>query len=195
MPGLFIVLDGPDASGTSTHTELLAERLKSMGKDVLLTSEPTDGPIGKKIRGYLRSGNIDPLNLQILFTQDREWHVTNVIQPALDAGKIVVCDRYWYSTIIYAEAQGLYAPELKEVNSKFIQPSLIFFTLPPIAVSLERMTSRATKEVFEKENIQRTIHDGYEQMAHADSSIYVIDTSGGKEDVSAQILDIVSKKL
>ena len=192
---LFIVLDGPDATGTTTHAKLLAERLEKEGRDVLQTSEPTDGPIGIKIRDYLKSGAIDPLELQMLFTSDREWHVQNVIEPALADGKIVVCDRYWHSTTVYAEAQNIDATELKKINMKFIQPDCVFFTLPPIGISLTRMAKREEKEVFEREELQRTIHDGYRRMAKEHPGIHMIDTSGTKEEVSAQIAEIVEARL
>ncbi len=202
MTPLFIVLDGPDASGTSTHAELLAERLRSEGHEVLLTAEPTDGPMGKKIRDFLRAPQagmpalqLDPMELQLLFTADREWHVKNVIAPALNAGKIVICDRYWHSTIIYAEAHGLDSTKLKKMNNKFIQPDVVIFTLPPVEVSLERLRERASTEIFEREDIQRKIHDGYENMAKEDPSIAVIDTSGEKEAVGKKVWDIVQQAL
>lgn len=188
---LFIVLDGPDATGTTTHAKLLAEGLEKKGHNVLLTSEPTDGPVGKKIRDYLKSGAIDPLKLQMLFTSDREWHVKNVIEPALAEGKTVICDRYWHSTIVYAEAQDIDSTELKKINMKFIQPDCVFFTLPPIGISLTRMAKREEKEVFEREELQRTIHDGYRRMAIENPGIHVIDTSRTKKGVSAKIAEIV----
>lgn len=192
---LFLVLDGPDASGTSTHAAFLAERLRKEGHDVVLTSEPTDGPLGKKIREYLKSGNIDPMELQMLFTKDRAWHVENVIEPALKAGKTVICDRYWFSTIVYAEAQDLNATELKKLNNKFIQPDVTIFTLPPIDVSLKRLSKRASTEIFEQEDLQRKIHDGYAQMAREDPRIIVIDTSGGKSAVSDELWEAVRATL
>lgn len=184
MAGLFIVLDGPDAAGTSTHVAMLAERLRKAGHSVVATSEPTDGPVGKQIREFLQSGSADPLELQMLFTSDRAWHVKNVIEPALEEGKIVVCDRYWPSTIIYAEAQGLDSTELKRLNKKFLQPDCVIFTLPPPAVSLERMGKRSEKEFFEREDLQRAIHEGYARMAREHPEIRVIDTSGEKEAVA-----------
>lgn len=184
---LFLVLDGPDASGTSTHAAFLAERLRKEGHDVLLTSEPTDGPLGKEIREYLKNGKIDAMELQLLFTKDRAWHVEHVVAPALKAGKTVICDRYWSSTIVYAEAQGLDATELKILNNKFIQPDVTIFTLPPIEISLQRLAKRASTEIFEQEDVQRKIHQGYERIARGDPRIIVIDTSGEKDAVAQEI--------
>ncbi len=195
MKGFFIVLDGPDASGTSTQTKLLVERLQKEGHEVMQTAEPTDGPVGKQIREFLKTGSADPMELQLLFTSDRAWHVKHVIEPALNAGKVVVCDRYWHSTIVYAESQGLDVSELKKLNNNFIQPDVVFFTLPPIEVSLKRLEKRASAEIFEREDLQRTIHDGYEEMAANNPEIHVIDTSGEKEATSNHIWNIVKDRL
>lgn len=195
MPRLFIVLDGPDASGTSTHSGLLAERLRANGHDVLLTAEPTGGPVGAQIREYLKNGEADPMELQKLFTSDRAWHVKNVIEPALKDEKIVVSDRYWYSTIVYAAAQGLDLTELKKLNEAFVKPDLVLFTLPPLVVSLTRMAKRSQKEIFEREELQRKIHEGYVRMAQEDPSITVIDTSGEKKIVAEQIWNAAKKHL
>lgn len=191
----FIVLDGPDASGTSTHAALLAERLKKEGHDVLLTSEPTDGPIGMNIREFLKTGNIEPMELQLLFTKDRAWHVANIIEPALKAGKIVICDRYIPSTFIYAAAQGLDFSELKKMNNKFIQPDCTIFTLPPLEVSLQRMGKRGNAEIFETTALQRNIYQGYADMAKENRSIRVIDTSAGKGEVSEKIWTLATATL
>lgn len=195
MPGLFIVLDGPDAAGTSTHVQLLAGRLQAAGRPVLATSEPTDGPVGKQIREFLKTGEADPMALQLLFTSDRAWHVKNVLEPALKEGKIVVCDRYWHSTIIYAEAQELETAKLKSLNTSFLQPDCVIFTLPSLDICLERLARRSEKEVFEKEDLQKKIHAGYAAMAKNDPAIRVVDTSGKKEDSAGEIWEIVKSLL
>ncbi|MBI2636359.1 dTMP kinase [Candidatus Peregrinibacteria bacterium] len=187
MRGIFIVLDGPDASGTTTHAKLLADRLKASGRAVLLTAEPTDGPLGNEIRAALKNGKSDPMVLQHLFTRDRAWHVDNVIEPALKNGKIVVCDRYWYSTIVYAEAQGLDVSELKKLNRKFIQPSCVIFTLPPLDVAIGRLEKRRFREMFEDAELQRKVHARYAMFARGDQSIHVIDTSNAVETAAGEI--------
>ena len=195
MPGTFIVLDGPDATGTSTHARLLAERLHSEGHDVLLTSEPTDGPVGKQIRQYLSTGEADPLELQMLFTEDRAWHVEHVIAPALAEGKIVICDRYSPSTIVYAGAQGLPSSQITLLNTKFVQPDCTIFTLPPLEVAMRRLAKRAQKEIFEREEFQQKIHEGYLAYAKANPGVRVVDTSGEKTEVAEQIWGIVKSIL
>ncbi len=191
MTPLFIVLDGPDGSGTSTHAELLAARLKEAGHDVFLTAEPTEGPMGRYIRDLLKKGDVDPMELQKMFCMDREWHMKEEIEPALKEGKIVICDRYSPSTIIYAEAQGLDSKGLKLLNDKFRKPDCMIFTIPPLEVSLSRIARRPEKEFFEKEELQKKIHEGYVSMAKNDPAIHVVDTSGSKETAAGKIGEIV----
>lgn len=195
MQGMLIVLDGPDAAGTSTHAQLLAERLEAAGRSVLLTAEPTDGPLGREIREALKSGKADPMALQLLFTADRAWHVRHVIEPALAEGTCVVCDRYVPSTIIYAEAQGIDSIELKTLNNNFPQPHCTIFTLPPLQVTLQRLAMRASHEVFEREDVQRKIRAGYAAMAATDPSIHVIDTSAAIPVSADAIWEIVKPLL
>jgi dTMP kinase len=195
MKGHFIVLEGPDAAGTSTHVGFLAAKLEAQRYSVLKTAEPTDGPVGKQIREFLKSGAADPMELQKLFTSDRAWHVKNVIEPALAEGKIVICDRYRHSTLIYAEAQGLPVAELAALNEQFPKPDCVIFTLPPMRICLERLARRTEKEVFEQSDFQEKIHLGYHAMASHDPTIHVVDTSGRKEDSAGEIWEIVRSVL
>ena len=132
-------------------------------------------------------GSVDPMALQLLFTEDRAWHVKTVIEPALRAGTIVVCDRYWPSTIVYAEAQGLDSQELKKLNTKFLQPDCMIFTLPPLHVCLERLGRRMERDIFERADLQKKIHAGYRAMAAANSQIRTVDTSGEKDENAEEI--------
>lgn len=192
MPGTFIVLDGPDGAGTTTQCRMLAEQLHASGIDVLLTAEPTDGPIGGWIRQLLSGQQqVSPLALQLLFCADRALHSEQVIAPALAAGKTVICDRYWYSTVAYAEAQDLQSATLRRLNESFPEPTCVIFTLPPIEVSLERMGRRPDHDLFEREDLQRKIHDAYARMAAADPRIRIVDTARAKEESALEILALV----
>lgn len=196
MSGVLLVLDGPDASGTTTQARLLAEALRKMGKDVTETSEPSAGKVGKMIREMLQSAEVvSPEALQLLFTADRADHVATVIEPALKAGKVVVCDRYVPSTLVYGELQGLSTAWLQAISATFPKPTVTIFTLPPIEVSLKRLEKRAGKEFFETEAQQRKIHELYHKLAKSDSSIVLLDTSGEKENTLKILLTVVQKHL
>ena len=101
--GKLITFEGGDGSGKTTQLQLTVTWLKSQGKDVLQTFEPGDTPLGKELRKLLLSGEFVPAAQAelLLFLADRAQHVRDVIRPAIDAGKWVVCDRYSDSTLAY----------------------------------------------------------------------------------------------
>ena len=184
----FIVLEGPDGSGTTKHTSWLTERLLAEGKTVTQTHEPTDGPIGSAIREELRSGaDIDPLNVQQRFSDDRKWHADTLITPSITEGTWVITDRYYHSTITYGMAQGLPREELEAMNSEAPEPDLTFFLLPPLWVCRERLERREATDSFELEDFQRRVYAMYEKLAAENSDIVVIDTSGEKDEVAEKI--------
>jgi len=190
--GRFIVLEGPDGSGTTTHAALLAETLRAQGEDVVLTAEPTDSPIGRFIREQLKAQSIEsPSALQLLFCADRAWHIEKVIEPALKAGKTVISDRYVISTLIYGEALGLDPDWLVRVNTPFLEPDVMIIALPPLHVCLERIMKRKQLDVFENTRFQKLIYDLYEKAGAEDTSAVVIDTGGEKDDVAKEILKAV----
>ena len=186
MSGRFIVIEGPDGSGTSLHSNMLAERLMERGIEVLLTAEPTDGPIGTNIRTLLHGTEMPQADaVQLLFCADRAEHVAKDIIPALEAGKTVITDRYTLSTILYGSAQGLDENWLKEINSKFPTPDLRIITLPPIEVCFERMKRREKLDQYEKEQFQRTVYDLY--AAYKNSNTVKVDTSREKQDTADEV--------
>lgn len=186
MKGTFIVLEGPDGSGTTKHTQLLAERMRKEGYDIVLTAEPTQSTIGKEIRSMLSSENMPPADaMQLLFCADRAQHVQEVIEPALQSGKVVICDRYALSTIIYGAAMGLSEKWLRDINSAFPMPDFTIITLPPSDVCMERLGKRDVQDQFENELFQRRIYEGYKTVE--DSTAIFVDTSGEKEEVSRYI--------
>ncbi len=196
MRGSFIVIEGPDGAGTTLHARLLAERLRAGGREVLVTAEPTDGPVGALIRSCLKgSAHLPSSALQLLFTADRAWHIDHVILPALESGTIVISDRYAASTIAYGVALGLEEGWLKNLNKNFLQPDVQVFTLPPLSVCMERLSRRENTDILEERNLQEKIHGAYRTLASDDPSIAVIDTSGEKQYAANEIWSIVSAKL
>lgn len=192
MLGRFIVLEGPDGSGTTTHSAILAETLRARGEDVVLTAEPTGSPIGQFIREQLNAKSIEsPSALQLLFCADRAWHIEKVIKPALAAGKTVISDRYVISTLIYGEALGLDPDWLVRVNTPFLEPDVMIIALPSLHVCLERIMKRKQLDVFENTTFQKLIYDLYEKAGAEDESAIVIDTGGEKDEVAKEILKAV----
>ena len=192
----FIVFEGPDGSGTSLHAKLLYNRLLEEELPVISTFEPTDGPIGSAIRKKLNShDDILPDELQKLFVKDREWHVSEVIEPALKEGSIVITDRYYHSTICYGQAQGLEEQWLKNLNKDFIQPNLTLFLLPPFEICKRRMGRRKQHDSLEDNELQMKVYEMYNKMAREDPSIIVVDTSDEKETVANLIYESATDKM
>lgn len=186
MKGRFIVLEGPDGSGTTRHSQFLADRLRKSGIEVLLTAEPTDSPIGREIREILNSGSMPSADaIQLLFTADRANHVKNVIEPAMKNGMTVICDRYVLSTLIYGEALGVDRAWLEDINARFPQPDLTIITLPPFEVCMDRIDKRGVRDQFEKKTFQRLIYDAYQKIE--DTKVVFVDTSGEKDIVADQV--------
>ena len=188
MAGTFLVLDGPDGSGTTKHSRLLADRLALEGVNVVLTAEPTPGPIGSFVRQLLREHAPLPSSaMQLLFCADRAAHVEQEILPALAAGKTVVCDRYAASTVAYGEALGVDPVWLGELNNKFVRPNRSIFLLPPLEICLERLGRRDAADAYENEELQRKVHAAYRRLAAENPDIAVIDSAGSIEETAERI--------
>ena len=186
MTGRFIVLEGPDCSGTTKQSQLLAERLKAQSIDVLLTAEPTHSSIGEEIRALLHGKDMpQPDAIQLLFCADRAEHVAQEILPALQRGTTVVSDRYTLSTLVYGAAQGIPEDWLRTINSRFPEPDITIITLPPLEVCRERMRHRLRQDQYENGEFQRKIHEAY--AAVRQRKTVFVDTSQSKQESAAEI--------
>ncbi|HJW88042.1 MAG TPA: dTMP kinase, partial [Dehalococcoidia bacterium] len=140
--GFLLALEGVDGSGKSTQAQLLAVSLRQQGREVVLTQEPTNGPVGQRLRRYLQgpTRNLTPQEELDLFLADRREHVELVIKPALTAGRIVITDRYYYSTVAYQGALGLDPGEILAANEAFApRPDLVFLLILPVSQALARV--------------------------------------------------------
>jgi dTMP kinase len=104
--GTLIAIEGIDGAGKTTQVGLLEQFFCSVGEDVVRSKEPTDGKWGQKIRASANNGRMSLADEIHAFTEDRKEHVRNLIGPALAAGRIVILDRYYYSTIAYQGSHG-----------------------------------------------------------------------------------------
>ena len=138
---MFLVLEGLDGAGTTTQSERLAQALSARG-EVVLTREPTDGPVGRIIREVLRGDQRAPTvdTLPWLFAADRADHLTRKVEPALRRGAYVVSDRYYHSSLAY---QSLTLPleDVSALNS-FRSPHITFFLDVPVDECLARIGKR-----------------------------------------------------
>lgn len=151
---MFIVIDGPDGSGKTTLSKCLVTQLHNEGMSAIYTYEPTNDGAGHQLRNMIRTGIIpDVYAFSNLFIEDRKEHIKKCIQPAIDRGEIVVCDRYKYSALAYQQLQGVDANYLIEANRTFLIPDFVFILMPPDANLLcQRIAKRGQeRDVFEKE--------------------------------------------
>lgn len=142
MPGLLIVLEGIDGTGKTTLARGLRDALQERGYRVVLTREPTDGPIGRRIRALAASGRerVTPEEEFSLFHEDRRVHVEEVVRPALAEGDIVIQDRSYFSTVAYQGQRGLdRARLLAESESIAPRPDLLFVVDLPVEDALRRI--------------------------------------------------------
>ncbi|MFH1224409.1 MAG: dTMP kinase [Candidatus Diapherotrites archaeon] len=204
VKGFFLVIDGIDGSGKGTILSLLHDWFLAQGVPpgrLLLTAEPTSGAYGRRIRELLRSG-ADPharaRELLNLYIKDRKEHISRAILPALSAGKIILCDRYKYSTIAYQSAQGLDKGKLISLHKKMPVPNLALILDLPVEEALSRISSdssRSGKDVFERSAFLEKVRANFLALKEElpKEKIAVIDASGTKEEVFGRVLAAVKK--
>lgn len=191
MRGLYISLDGIDGAGSTTHTKLLADWLKSKGLKVLETKEPTMGKIGSLIRTYLLEESAHPAIDALLFAADRVEH-TLMISKFLKEGFIVISDRSLISSLAYQQAQGLGLRWLLEINKYSLKPDIpIILDINPLQ-SLSR--KKIIREKFEKPDFLRIVRKYLLDMAMRNNWI-VIDSSRPLETVASDIRNYVTIEL
>jgi dTMP kinase len=157
--GLFIVFEGIDGTGKSTQLHLLAEKLRQLGYAVVATREPTNGPYGQKIRElFVDRGAVSREEELELFIADREQHVQEVIAPALADGCVVICDRYYLSTVAYQGANGMDPDLILKKNEDFPVPDLAIILEMEAAQGIHRIQNQRNEHpnTFEEEaNLQK----------------------------------------
>ena len=194
--GLFVVFEGIDGTGKSTQLHLLAERMRQLGYAVVSTREPTDGPFGRKIRDLFVDRQAVSQDEELeLFIADRDQHVQEVIKPALADGCVVVCDRYYLSTVAYQGANGVDPEFIMEKNKDFPVPDLaIIFEIEP-AQGIHRFQNQRNENpnTFEEESNLRKVDAIFASMQHP--YIKRICASDSIENVHQQVVNAVEKTL
>ena len=203
--GIFIVVDGIDGSGKSEIVKMLHNYLFSKHKKyrILTTREPTNGTYGKRIRDMLRNEK-DPLSsdkkLTELFIKDRKEHLISIMDPFLKKSNphelnIVICDRYYYSTIAFQGAQGIDIKSLIDKNKSFRKPDIAFILDSEPLTALKRISYRQ-KEKFEQLEFMKKIRKNFLMLPKMlKDNIKVIDSNKPLDNVFADIKNEVEKIL
>jgi dTMP kinase len=187
--GVLIAIEGIDGAGKTTQAERIASCLSATGLPVLRTKEPTDGPWGRKLRASAHSGRLSAQEELALFVSDRKEHIQNVIGPALSSGKIVIVDRYYFSTVAYQGARGVSTEEILRLNEDFApQPDLLVFLDVDPVVGLQRIFGRGDKgNHFEEEVTLQAAANVFRAMAFP----FMLRISGTlpAEEITLAVLD------
>ena len=200
MRGKFITIEGTDGSGKSTQIGLLMDYLNKKGVDVLFTREPGGTPIGEKIREIILDVNnreMAPETEALLYAASRSQHVRKII-PAVEAGKIVICDRFVDSSLAYQGAARRMGMEtIMEMNRAAlggIMPDLtVFFDLSPEKGILRKKNER-TLDRLEQEKIDfhKRVYDGYKQLCEKyPERIKAIDADRSVEEVHLEVREVI----
>jgi dTMP kinase len=211
MRGFFITLEGIDGCGKSTQLEMLAEALKQRGFDILTTRQPGGTDIGKSIRALMSKehNRLAPLAEVLLMMADRAQHVSETIKPNLEAGRIVISDRYADSSVAFqGYGRGLDIAVVEELNAlatgNLLPDLTLLFELDRQAAR-ERLDNRAETETdlsamkgfdAEKAEFHLRVREGYLQLAtkHPER-IRMIDAAGTIAEVHEKTLAIVLERI
>jgi dTMP kinase len=205
VPGTFITFEGIDGSGKSTQLRLLGNFLRANGCDALLTREPGGTALGLRLRAALLDAmeEVDPLTELLVFAADRAQHVRRILRPALEAGRVVISDRYADATVAYQGAGRGFSPELisqiVQLATDGLKPDLTLLFDVPIEESTNRTTRRsnnktATRDRLDIEHVDfhARVRDAYLQIALAEPErVKLIDTSGPVERTQERVRGII----
>jgi dTMP kinase len=191
--GFFICLEGLDGCGKTTQAKLLAKRLRKHYHAVY-TAEPSRGPIGKFVKKHclhaLNRGSI--VTEALLFAADRVDHLQSEILPALEKGKLVVSDRYVFSSLAYQGAAGLDLKWIEEVNKHAARPDLALF----IDVDPKTVTGRLKKKKSVMENLQTQLKVREVYLQYVDNGALIrINGNSSKREVAREIWTVVKDRL
>lgn len=198
--GALIVFEGVDGSGKSTQARKLVRYLKQYSQGgVTYTKEPTHHiPKGNEIRKVLMGdAEMDPLELQKFFVEDRDWHLHYMIIPELGKGHTVICDRYFLSTVAYGSID-LDIDMLIEMNqriSHFFLPDLTLLIDVDPKMGLLRRESDSELDIFEKEEKSGKVRAAYKRLARRFDDVIVINGEREEDAVFEDVLTQVNKVL
>ena len=203
-PGLFLSFEGIDGSGKSTQARLLSEALTSAGHEVVLTREPGGSPGAEEIRALVLQGDPDRWSAEtelLLFNAARRDHVERTILPALESGKIVICDRFADSSRMYQGHRAGLRDKVDLLHAEMIgiEPDMTLLIDMDPAEGLARAKGRAgVEERFENFGValQEQMRDGFLALAeHFSDRITVVNGAQPVEAIQSEIMSLVGAAL
>ena len=201
MRGLFIVLEGPDGSGKSTMAEKIGEYYKKAGREIIFTREPWGTKISEQIRSIILDNNNSEMAYTteaLLYAASRAQHVAEFIKPNLEEGKVVISERYVYSSIVYQGiGRNLGIQKVREINDFAIdglKPDLVlFFDIDP-EKALNRKLSQGESDRLENEKLEfhKNVYEGYKNIMEYYDEIISIDADKNADELFHDIKNIIN---
>lgn len=217
-PPPFVVIEGLDGAGTTTQTRRVCERLEELGQPCETTREPSDGPVGAMIRQMLRSRIVVPSRraegehatvgretLGLLFAADRLDHLESTVDPALEAGRLVLSDRYYHSSFAYQadpvedqdDPGAIDLRWIQTLNERARTPDLTIFLEAEPELCLERLGSRHRRDTLERDEEIRRLAAAYEtvigRLEKAGERIVRLDASESREALTDDIVEAIAQ--
>lgn len=191
--GVLIVIDGIDGTGKTTQAKRLLAKLQKEGFDAIYFREPSDSPWGLEIKSKAgRPGSLSPEEELSLFQKDRMENVEKNLKPALEAQKVVILDRYYFSTIAYQGARGIDPEMIKKMNESFaVKPDLVFIldVAPSKGLSRIEKSREVLEKHFEREDYLVKVREIFQSIKG--KNIHHLDASRSEEDIFKDIKKIV----
>lgn len=196
----FIVFEGLDGAGTTTQMKLLAETCDRQERNCHATFEPTSNAIGRLVRSVLQKQVVTtPLALAMLYAADREDHLNNPVTGIvgkLEAGQLVISDRYIYSSLAYQSVECGF-DRIEQLN-QYPAPQYIFYIDTPVHVCMERIESRGNdKELFERRDFLLKVRSNYERIFSAlpEGVRFIrLDGTATREDIAGKVFEVLKKE-
>ncbi len=200
MQGLFITFEGPDGCGKTTQMKLLAEYLEKKGEEVVLTREPGGKGLGEKVREILLNydGEVSDRCESFLFLADRAQNIDIIVNPAVKAGKIVLCDRHIDSTVAYqGYGRGLDIERINMLNNLATngkKPDLTFVFDVDVETSMKRVGKEKDRMESAGIDFHNRVRQGYLELAKQEPNrIKVIDATKSIEEIHDEVINILKK--
>lgn len=205
MNGMFITFEGPDGSGKTTQIKLLEKYFEHKGYDLLITREPGGTDISEQIRRVILDKNnteMDRITEALLYAASRAQHVAEVIKPALLQGKVIICDRFVDSSIVYqGVGRGLGIDFIKKINdiaTAGTKPDITFLMKisPKEGLSRKYSSDECNRLDMEKLEFHNNVYEGYLKLEKLYSErIIGIDAGRAIEEIHENIIKAIRNKL
>lgn len=193
-PGVLIAIEGIDGAGKTTQTARVAEALRAEGYDVVTSHEPTDGPWGRRIRASASTGRMSPDDELAAFLEDRKEHVATLIGPSLTAGRVVIIDRYYFSSVAYQGVRGLDPDDILRRNEAIApRPDLLVLLELDARDGVARVNARGKGNLFEREDDLRRSAALFAAITRP--APLRIDAKRAAEDITAEIVSALHARV